>query len=156
MRRTLVSSGGTWLKRNKFAPHRNLSLILNVFKAANRNTSLMCLFTLIISLLRPLFFLLQYCYIIELWFYTSTQTDRDELLKNFSRNWYVFDCNALVDEKIFSTASNIIDSDNHILSERYQSNRKFYRLPKTRCTRFFKSFVPKSTKILNSKGGKLK
>ena len=53
-------------------------------------------------------------YNIELWFYSATQTERDKLLKYFSRNGYVFDCNALVDEKIFSTASNIIESDNHI------------------------------------------
>ena len=95
-------------------------------------------------------------YNIELWFYSATQTERDKLLKNFSRNGYVFDCNALVDDKIFSTASNIIESDNHILSECYKSNRKFYRLPKIRCTRFSNSFVPKSINILNSKGGKLK
>ena len=52
-------------------------------------------------------------------------------------------------------ASNIIESDNHILREYYQSIRKFYRLPKIRCTRFANSFVPKSINILNSKGGKL-
>ena len=67
----------------------------------------------------------------------------------------VFDCNAVVKEKIFSTASNIIESDNHILSECYQSNRKFYRLPKIRCTHFSYSVVPNSINILNSKGGKL-
>ena len=38
-----------------------------------------------------------------------------------SRNgYYDFDCNAVVDENIFSTASNIIESDNHILSECYK------------------------------------
>ena len=95
-------------------------------------------------------------YNIELWFYSATQAERDKLLKNFFRNGYVFDCNSLVDEKIFSTASNIIESDNHILNECYQSNRKFYRLPKIRCTRFSTSFIPKSINILNGKGGKLK
>ena len=65
----------------------------------------------------------------------------------------VLDCNALVGDKIFSTASNIIESDNHILNECYQSNHKFYKLPKIRCTRFSNSFVPKSINILNSKGG---
>ena len=95
-------------------------------------------------------------YNIELWFYSATQAERDKLLKNFFRNGYVFDCNSLVDEKIFSTASNIIESDNHILNECYQSNRKFYRLPNIRCTRFSTSFIPKSINILNGKGGKLK
>ena len=43
----------------------------------------------------------------------------------------------------------------HILSECYQRNRKFYRLPKKRSTRFSNSFVPNRINILNSKGGKL-
>ena len=73
--------------------------------------------------------------------------------QNFSRNVYVLDCNAFVGNKIFSTASNIIESDKHILNEFYLSNRKFYELLKIRCTRFSNSFVPKSRNILNSKGG---
>ena len=49
-----------------------------------------------------------------------------------SGGWIV----SLVDDKIFSTALSIIESDNHILNECSKSDQKFYRLPKIRCTRF--------------------
>ena len=86
---------------------------------------------------------------------SATQAERDKLLKKFFRNGYDFDCNSLVDERLFSTASNIIESDNHIFNECHQSDPKVYRLPKIRCTRFSSSFIPKSINILKSKGGML-
>ena len=88
-------------------------------------------------------------YNIELWYNSANQFERDKLLKPFDRNNFDTDINFLVEHKIFTTATNILVDNEHILNGCYEVHRKLYQLPRIRTTRFLASFIPQSINVLN-------
>ena len=80
------------------------------------------------------------------------QFERDKLLQPFDRNHFDTDINFLVEHKIFTTATNILVDNEHILNGCYEVHRKLYQLPRIRTTRFLASFTPQSINVLNGNG----
>ena len=89
-------------------------------------------------------------YNIELWYNGATDKQKDKLQEPFIRNDYFFDTKFYVQNSVLKLANNFIYDSHHILHDCYKTNRKFYRMPKTKTNRFLTSFVPFSIKLLNN------
>ena len=99
----------------------------------------------IASLIQPIF-----SYNIELWFNYATVTQKEKLLYPFERNDFYLDANFFVQERVKKAALNFICDQNHVLNSCYETNRNFYRMPRTRTNRFLESFIPFSIQLLNN------
>ena len=99
----------------------------------------------IASLIQPTF-----SYNIELWFNYATVTQKEKLLYPFERNDFYLDANFFMQKRVKKAALNFICDQNHVLNSCYETNRNFYRMPRTRTNRFLESFIPFSIKLLNN------
>ena len=84
----------------------------------------------------------------EVWFNSCTAKERSRLLSPFSTS-YSCDIPNLISERIFSTAVNFINDEEHIFNKHYVPGRKTFLSAKCRTTRFLNSFIPPSIRLLN-------
>ena len=68
----------------------------------------------------------------------------------FIRNDYFFDTKFYVENSVLKLANTFIYDTHHNLHDCHKTNRKFYKMPKTKTNRFLMSFVPFSIKLLNN------
>ena len=86
----------------------------------------------------------------ELWYNGAADKQKDKLQEPFIRNDYSVDTKFYVQNSVLKLVNNFIYDSRHSLHDCYKTNRKFYRMPKTKTNTFLTSFVPFSIKLLNN------